>query len=385
MRLVFLLSEPSIALAFTPGVVGGCGHPHLEHGIWCLKVIGNIQGLGGSAVPLIQSYFEKFHAIIKLDEDDEKANLREKRDTLLRSLKANLSDEAPAFKDFHQGSYSMHTGIVPLDGNYDIDVGLVFDCSRSAYPDPVMLKRLVRDALNTHGRTVDIRRPCVTVNYIRDGKPEYHIDFAIYARRDDNTLDLAKGKENSDVSMRIWEQADPKELTRLNSMAFNEVIERAQYRRCIRYIKRWRDEQFASGGAPLSIALTVAAMRWFKPRFEVSGKAADLLALLDLVKEMLGQFRGTASTEGWHDRLCVMLPVTPFNDLMECMTNAQMTKFMLKLKTLQKTLEEAYYESLPEEACKIMHNQFGGDFPIPEKSQTAKAVAAPFISAGTSA
>lgn len=336
-------------------------------------------------MPLIQSYFEKFHANIKLDEDDEKARLREKRDTLLRSLKANLATEVPAFEDFHQGSYSMHTGIVPLDGNYDIDVGLVFDCPRSAYPDPVTLKRLVRDALNTHGRTIDIRRPCVTVNYIRDGKPEYHVDLAIYAKGNDDTLYLAKGKENSDVSKRIWEQANPKDLTRLIRETFDEENERAQYRRCIRYIKRWRDQQFASGGAPLSIALTVAAMHWFKPRFEVSGKASDLLALLDLAKEMVNQFRGTSSTEGWHHRLSVMLPVTPFNDLMECMTKTQMTKLKVKLETLHNALEEAYDESLPEEACKMMRNQFGGDFPIPEKAQTAKAVAAPYISAGTSA
>jgi hypothetical protein len=336
-------------------------------------------------MPLIQSYFDKFHTNIKLDEDDQKAKLREKRDTLLGSLKANLPTQAPAFEDFHQGSYSMHTGIVPVDGNYDIDIGLIFDCLRSEYLDPVTLKRLVRDALNTHGRTVDIRRPCVTVNYIRDGKPAYHVDLSIYTKRDDNTLDLAKGKENSDVSRRIWEQANPKDLTHLICNAFDEESERTQYRRCIRYIKRWRDEQFSSGGAPLSIALTVAARLWFKPRFEVSGKAADLLALIDFVKQMLGQFRETASTEGWHDRLSVELPVTPFNDLMESITNPQMAKIKLKLEALQKTLEEAYDEPLPEEACKLMQNQFGGDFPIPDKSLTAKAVAAPFISTGTSA
>ena len=126
-------------------------------------------------------------------------------------------------------------------------------------------------------------------------------------------------------------------------------------------------------------------MHWFKPRFEVSGKAADLLALLDLVKEMLNQFRGTSSNDGWHDRLSVMLPVVPFNDLTECMTNTQMTTLKAKLETLRNALEDAYDESLPEEACKIMQKEFGSDFPIPDKSQTAKAVAAPYISTGTSA
>ena len=35
--------------------------------------------------------------------------MREKRDTLLRALKANLDDDVPEFESFNQGSYSMHT------------------------------------------------------------------------------------------------------------------------------------------------------------------------------------------------------------------------------------------------------------------------------------
>jgi hypothetical protein len=314
-------------------------------------------------VPAIQKQFDEFHSNIKLDEDDEKAKLREKRDTLLKALRANLGEDVPAFDDFHQGSYSMNTGVVPLDGNFDIDVGLIFDCKRDKYPDPVKLKKEVRDALDTNGRTVVIRRPCVTVNYVSGGKTLYHVDLAVYAKRDDNTL----------------------ELTRLVCEAFSDKNDLAQYRRCIRYMKRWRDVQFASGGAPLSIALTVAAMRWFKPRFEASGRAADLLATLDWVKATLSQFRGTSTAEGWHERLAVTLPVTPYNDLMDGMTKAQMETLKSKLETLRDALDDAYEEELPEEAAKKLRKQFGDDFPVPEKAQTGKAVAAPYISTGTSA
>lgn len=150
----------------------------------------------------------------------------------------------------------MHTGVVPLDGNYDIDVGLVFDCQKDKYTDPVELKKKVRDALNTNGRTVSIRRPCVTVNYMRGDQPEYHVDLAVYVKRADALLDLAKGKENSDASLRVWEPANPEELTLLICNRFDDAAERAQYRRCIRYLKRWRDVQFRNGGSPLSIALS---------------------------------------------------------------------------------------------------------------------------------
>ena len=139
-------------------------------------------------MPAVQKQFDDFHSNIKLDDDDEKAKLREKRDILIRTLRENLPNDVPAFEPFHQGSYSMHTGVVPLDGNYDIDVGIIFDCKRDKYADPVELKKKVRDALNSNGRTVVIRRPCVTVNYMRNGEPEYHVDLAIYVKRDDGLL-----------------------------------------------------------------------------------------------------------------------------------------------------------------------------------------------------
>jgi hypothetical protein len=235
-------------------------------------VIGAVFGLlalifnkKGATMPAIQKSFEEFHSRIKLDNDDEKATLREKREVLIDALTANLDESVPVFETFNQGSYAMHTGVVPLDGNYDIDVGVIFDCKQGRYPDPVVLKKKVHDALDTPVRTVLIRRPCVTVNYLRKGKTEYHVDLAIYAKRDDDQLDIAKGKENSAQEFRIWEVSNPKKLTELICAAFTDDKELAQYRRCIRYIKRWRDVQFRNGGTPLSIALTVAAKQWFRP------------------------------------------------------------------------------------------------------------------------
>ena len=335
-------------------------------------------------MPAVQKQFDEFHSNIKLDEDDEKARLREKRETLVRALKANLGEDVPSFEYFNQGSYSMHTGVVPLDGNYDIDVGIIFNCKREKYADPVTLKKKVRDALNSYGRTVNIRRPCVTVNYMRGGEVDYHVDLAVYVERDDGLLDLAKGKENSDPRKRVWEVSNPKQLTSLICSVFTDADERHQYRRCIRYLKRWRNVQFSSG-APLSIALTVAAMLWFKPYAETSGKPCDLLAMLDWVKAMCAQFQWSNTDEGLHERLHVALPVTPYGDLMAWMTKAQMERFQLKLEDLRDALQDAYTEDLPEDACKLLNKQFGDDFRIPEKAATAKVVAAPVISTGNSA
>ena len=332
----------------------------------------------------IQTQFDAFHSRIKLDDDDERATLRQKRETLVKDLREKLPEDVPAFKEFNQGSYAMNTGTVPLNGNYDIDVGLVFECKQDKYKDPVELKKKVRDALNRLNRTVDIRRPCVTVTYLRDGNPEYHLDLAIYAQRDDGLLDLAVGKEFSLPAERKWQISNPKGLTGLIKDRLKED-EAAQFRRCVRYMKRWRDHKFSNGGAPLSIALTVAAYHWFQPYQELSGKFVDLAALKNLTSDMLNNFTATWCEEGLADRLRVQLPVTPNSDLMEKMSNAQMETFKEKLKSLQDELVAAEKDALPEEACQRMQKQFGTEFTVPEKKDTAKLVGAPYVSTGTSA
>lgn len=361
-------------------------HPLLGLGLFAGALAWLFSENKDSKMPAVQKQFEDFHSAIKLDEDDENAKLREKRDILIKALKAKLPDDVPAFEPFNQGSYSMFTGVVPLDGNYDIDVGLIFDCKQDKYPDPVALKKKVRDALNSNVRTVVIRRPCVTVNYMVDGEIDYHVDLAIYVKRDDDMLDLAKGKEGSAAEFRVWEVSDPKKLTELIRTTFTNADELAQFRRCIRYLKRWRHVQFRNGGAPLSIALTVAARQWFKPNFSTTGKPLDLMAMLDWTNAMLNAFE-TAFTmqDGLYSCLKVQLPVMPYGDLMGRMTKSQMENFHERLQALRDALEAAESEDLPEDACKTLNKQFGDDFKVPEKAQTAKAVTAPVISTGSSA
>lgn len=57
-----------------------------------------------SKMPAVQRQFEDFHSAICFDEDDEKATLREKRDTIVKALKDNLPDDVPSFVNFNQGS-----------------------------------------------------------------------------------------------------------------------------------------------------------------------------------------------------------------------------------------------------------------------------------------
>lgn len=309
------------------------------------------------AAPEIQELFDGFHENIKLEEHDERRKLREKREVLVSTLKSKLASESLKFEPFDQGSYAMRTGVIPFDGNYDIDVGLIFDCPPERFPDPLVLKCIVRDSLCGNKRTVEIRRACVTVTYFKGGLPDYHVDLALYLRRPDGTLVLAKGREFSDQENCQWVPSAPKELTQFILSKFSGE-EQGQFRRCIRYLKRWRDENFRSG-APLSIALTVAAATWFEPKSSEDGKYVDLEALLALVKKMRSQFGN-----GWvFNRLAVNLPGPVKADLMSGLTNIHMRAFSERLKGLQQALEKCLGDVSVGDSATILRAQFGLAFP----------------------
>jgi hypothetical protein len=323
---------------------------------------------------LAQIQFADFHKAIKLSYDDDAA-LRTKRETLLTDLKQNLSDDVPTWSSFNQGSYELKTGIWPPDGDYDIDVGLSFDCDPADYEDPVDLKIKVRDALNKGNRTVVIKRPCVTVIYMKDGKPDYHVDLAIYSH-DAAGMHLAKGKENSADELRVWARSEPIELTEY-IWEKHAGEEAKQFRRVVRYLKRWRDNKLNHGNFP-SIALTVAAADWISPSFDpVSDKPRDLLATRDLVQSLL---------DGWvGNRLRIHLPVAPYTDLLEKLTDIQMSDLKVWLSALQVALQDAFDEPDLREACLLLQKQFGNDFPVPDKVDTTKKTQSAVISTGSSA
>ncbi|MEM7557223.1 MAG: cyclic GMP-AMP synthase DncV-like nucleotidyltransferase [Cyanobacteria bacterium P01_A01_bin.84] len=347
----------------------------------------------------VQKHFEDFHNKIKQDRFKENEILREKRDRILDRLKNNwdkifedLDIDPPKYETFNQGSYDLGTGNIPINGDYDIDVGIIIKIIKDDYPDPVKVKKWIHDALDGHTKSVEIRRPCVTVSYQQDGEQIYHVDLAVYCESDDKIY-LAKGKLNSKEENRFWEEADPHELSKLIKEHYSDRDDDKQFRRIIRYLKRWKDVQFSQDGnaAPIGIGITIAAYKWFEPNktlidlFANTYKYNDLKALSLFVQKIINNF-----TPVWQDgesvkRLKVILPVVPNCDLFEKMTDSQMTSFKEKLESLQTALEEAITEADPTEACKLLQNQFGDEFPVPEKKDTAKKCKKAIVSSSASA
>ncbi|MCC2636493.1 MAG: hypothetical protein K0Q68_212 [Moraxellaceae bacterium] len=333
----------------------------------------------------LHSYFLEFHKAIKLDDLDENALLRAKRDTLIQNLKDYLPDDAPVIlRTFNQGSYAMGTGTLPLDGDYDIDVGVVFD-STPEKEVPVGLKKTVKFALAHPGRTVNIRRSCVTVSYRKGEDIQYHVDMAIYVTGSDGKLRLAKGKENSAAEHCFWETSDPQGLCEA-IVNRHKGEDRAQFRRVIRFLKRWRDHKFNHDGL-FSIALTAAAYHWFSPyKALFTEEYDDLEALLLLLNTVNNQWQGCIYEGELVARLRVALPVAPYGDLLEKMTQKQMDDFRTKLIELRDALNEVKAEPEAEVACKTLVRFFGKDFPIPaEKEARAAKVQASVVGTGSSA
>jgi hypothetical protein len=350
----------------------------------------------------VQAQFEAFHEAIKLKRFEDNATLREKRDAVLDKLKDRLPGvfaahgktyPTPTFRD--QGSYEMGTGIKPLSGDFDIDEGVYFPIGTSDYPDPVVLKDYVYEALDGHTKDIRIRRSCVTVFYQRSGEHIYHVDLAVYAdgsKDADGKARLAKGKTGSSSENRNWEVSNPAGLSETILGKFSSGPKRDQFRRVVRYLKRWRDREYASASGnaiPSGIALTVGAYWYFAPVIidTTSGQADDLAAIRTLIDSLLGRFTSVwdSQTQQLVRRLRIDLPVEPWGDLLARMTNTQMATFEQKLTTLKTALDTAHLLLDPVEACTELRKVFGGDFPVPTKQETAKVHAPAIVSSSNSA
>src|SRR5262249_9532395 len=143
----------------------------------------------------------------------------------------------------------------------------------------------------------------------------------------------------------------PRQLTQIISNKF-AGDDADQFRRVIRYMKRWKDFLFPNQGAaaPTGIALTACALNWFQPQktstwdYSASTNRVvydDLAATTVLVERMRGAFRQVYNQGVLISALEVQLPVPPGNDLFGKMSGQQMQEFYRRLETLLGTLRGA--------------------------------------------
>ena len=322
----------------------------------------------------VQSEFLDFHDRIKLDYSVN-SELREKREILIRKLRD--SGKLPGFTNFDQGSYGMHLGTEPVkDREYDIDVGLRFDVDKADY-EPTEIKNTIKDILKNHTEYgAEVKKPCVTVTYKKYGEPSYHVDLVVYTYEDcanhDSQLYLARGKDSSADDIR-WEKADPVELVNYINDAVEQGHARNQFRRVIRYLKRWKHLKFDSYGhaEPASIGITLIGADYFEEAEE------DLDALIGLVNNIQNLFR-YQKTENYRKLYRLKYPMPSSlrfeydTDAFEKMSDIQMTDFKDKIDKLVRDLDAVKKEPDEVEQCKKLQKIFGDDFHVPEVEAVSK-------------
>ena len=192
--------------------------------------------------------------------------------------------------------------------------------------------------------------------------------MAIYSNPDyenqwEKNYHIAKGLPSSAEQYKFWEISEPHKLMSLVNSKFTDINDRNQFKRVIRYLKRWKDFNFYSNtnGKPSGIAITALSYNYFSACTSLNISDFnyyydDLKATKELVTRIIGQFK-------WNNQIEVKLPVRPYNNLFEKMTNNQMLDLNNQLSKLRDALVSATNDSTTNNACNTLQKVFGYDFP----------------------
>lgn len=291
----------------------------------------------------LQKIFENFNEIIKTGYDFN-SDLKEKKDLLIAEIKTKLQ---PKCDSPLQGSYSIHTGVKPVSGDYDIDVALIFkEEDLDEKSSPYQLKQKVYDCFYRNNRTVEIKEPCVRVQYHEKSEEKYHVDFALYKETKDKKYYLARGKDTSESK---WEECEPYRLIEILNDPNENIGNKEQYRRCVRYLKRFKALNFEHENIP-SIAITVSAYNTFNNR---NMPEDDVIALQYVISDLINCVKNRR----------IILPTKPNSNLIEKLTLNQLDNLEKKLTCLESDLNWANQENVDiQDACSRLAKYFGADF-----------------------
>ena len=137
----------------------------------------------------LSSKFNTFYNSYVVLPQTKQTNLHSKKDLNIQRLKDGLKEYNEENKTAYsivetcvQGSVAMSTVVQNEDGDYDIDVAVVFDKSVLGDKGALSTRNMVANALKRKTKQFntepEVKTSCVRIKYA-DG---YHIDFAIYRR-----------------------------------------------------------------------------------------------------------------------------------------------------------------------------------------------------------
>lgn len=278
------------------------------------------------------------------------------RDRIRNYFVNELGRPAPEFGA--QGSYPMHTGVTPLNGNYDIDDGVYIqglgtDMSKWPTSETVHGWLVAATKGYTSAPPQDKAR-CVRVFY----KGGYHIDLPSYA------------KDASGTPMLFEKGESPYEsnASALSDWFTDAAKDTPQIRRVVRYLKGWRDFKRAIDSTASGLALTILTVNHHQD------DTRDDVALT----RTAGAIHSHLSAGGM-----VRKPLSPYDILSAKWTQPQRDKLIAKFANLRDRGQDALDEEDKPTAADIWRNLLGDRFPKCEQKQqnsdSARKTSAPAI------
>ncbi len=227
-----------------------------------------------------------YHAAIQAYEaakvnlsDAVREDLYKKREANRNRLRENLPKRFRIKEFIAQGSMAIRTTVQEVDGDYDIDDGVVF------FADDLVdwllrliplfasdAQEIVRDALkdDTFNRQPEIIGNCVRVFYAQG----YHVDVPAFRVKDAGTESERQELAGKDG----WRSSDPTEINRWFEQRvakLNSIQEEAggQFRRMIRLLKRFARSRGKQWNMPNGLKLTMLADECFERSHDRDDKA----------------------------------------------------------------------------------------------------------------
>lgn len=322
----------------------------------------------------VQALFEAFHNKIRTYYEINDT-LREKKDIIVKRVNSHLAEKKrPSCVEFIQGSYKMKVGILAVKGlEYDIDVGLRFSFKELDH-SAEEVRGWVFEAVDGHTERVEKRSACIRVVYADD----YHVDLVPYAWWDD-----ASGAEQYRLAHKTknWRPADPPGLVEFVNRirkpfegAKDKATDTDQFRRVVRYLKRWNDVAIPreSDDKPSGLALLLLT-RHYLPG-PIGADSGDDRSALEQISS------AAAATVG---RIVEHKPTPEKEDVFAKISESGMKSLKGRFAVLRDVLQLARNTSDVQKACKELKGVFGDDFPCPngqaKGAETALRTAAPAI------
>ena len=248
------------------------------------------------------------------------ANLKKAHQTIRTKVREyfQFRTNLPLPEFYIQGSYKMKTIVENRNNKCDVDLAVIFPCNPGVSIET--LQNHVKKALWNHtSKGITIKTTCVRLDYVRD----FHIDLPIYFidRRDGQLYFGSRGYE--------WEQSNPKAFVEWFK---TQTSRKPQLIRIIRYLKAWADHTKikTKKKLPSGLTLTLWAIKYYQPssRDDVA-LFHTCTAILDYLDENF-KFTWTAT-----------MPVEPFDNVLNRLTNAQKSEFYIEIKEMVALMADA--------------------------------------------